>query len=94
MEEQKPQEKQQIPQPNFNMFVSSLSMQALIFLGEIENPMTHQTEKNMDQAKYIIDTIAMLKDKTKSNLDAQEVNVIDNVLYELRMKYTAQTGKI
>ena len=48
----------------------------------------------MDQAKYIIDTIAMLKDKTKSNLDAQEVNVIDNVLYELRMKYTAQTGKM
>lgn len=81
-------------QPNFSLFISSLSMQALIFLGEIENPLTHKTEKNLDQARYIIDTIAMLKEKTKGNLDAQESNVIDNILYELRMKYTSQTGKL
>ena len=36
----------------------------------------------------------MLKDKTKGNLTAEEVNMLDNVLYELRMKYTARTGKL
>lgn len=81
-------------EPNFSMFVSSLSMQALIFLGEIDNPITHKKEENLDQARYMIDTLVMLKEKTKGNLSANEANLIDNVLYELRMKYTAKTGKL
>ena len=82
------------PEPNFSIFVSSLSMQALIFLGEIDNPMTHKKDENIDQAKYIIDTLAMFKEKTKGNLAANEADLIDNVLYELRMKYTAKAGKL
>ena len=81
-------------EPNFGIFVSSLSMQTLIFLGEIDNPITHKKEENLNQAKYIIDTLAMLKEKTKGNLAADEANLIDNVLYELRMKYTAKAGKL
>ncbi len=79
---------------NFSMFISSLSMQALILLGEMDNPLTHTRETNLEQSKYIIDTIAMLKEKTKGNLNADEANLIDNVLYELKMKYTAKSGKI
>ena len=82
------------PAPNFSMFISSLSMQTLIFLGEIDNPITHKKEPNLDQAKYIIDTLAMLKEKTRGNIAADEANLIDNVLYELRMKYTAKAGKL
>ncbi len=82
------------PEPNFSMFTSSLSMQTLIFLGEMDSPITHTKEENLDQAKSIIDTLIMLKEKTKGNLAASEVNLLDNVLYELRMKYTAKTGKI
>lgn len=81
-------------EPNFSMFISSLSMQSLIFLGEIDNPITHKKEENLEQAKYIIDTLAMLKEKTKGNLTASEANILDNVLYELRMKYTAKSGKL
>ncbi len=81
-------------EPSFSIFVSSLSMQTLIFLGEIDNPLTHKKEENLDQAKYIIDTLAILKEKTKGNLAANEANLIDGVLYELRMKYTAKTGKL
>lgn len=80
--------------PDFNLFISSLSMQALILLGEIDSPFTHKKEMNLDQAKYVIDTIAMLKDKTKSNLTEDEIGFIDNILYELRMKYTAKSGKL
>jgi len=82
------------PGPDLSIFVSSLSMQTLIFLGEIDNPITHKKEENLEQAKYIIDTLAMLKEKTKGNLTANEANLIDNVLYELRMKYTAKAGKL
>lgn len=78
--------------PDFNLFISSLSMQALILLGEIDSPFTHKKEENMDQAKYVIDTISMLKEKTNSNLTDEEVSFVDNILYELRMKYTAKTG--
>ena len=92
MEEKKAEAKN--PEPNFSMFVSSLSMQTLVFLGEIDNPITHKKEENLDQAKYIIDTITLLKEKTKGNLTANEANLIDNVLYELRMKYTAKAGKL
>lgn len=81
-------------QPNFSIFVSSLSMQTLIFLGEIDNPITHKKEENLDQAKYIIETLVMLKEKTKGNLTANEANLLDNVLYELRMKYTVKAGKL
>ena len=81
-------------EPNFSIFASSLSMQTLIFLGEIDNPITHKKEENLSQAKYIIDTLVMLKGKTKGNLTANEANLIDNVLYELRMKYTAKAGKL
>ena len=79
---------------DFNLFISSLSMQALILLGEIDSPFTHKKEENLDQAKYVIDTISMLKEKTGSNLADEEVSFIDNILYELRMKYTAKTGKL
>ena len=81
-------------EPNFSIFASSLSMQTLILLGEIDNPITHKKEENLSQAKYIIDTLVMLKEKTKGNLTANEANLIDNVLYELRMKYTAKAGKL
>ena len=81
-------------EPDFSLFISSLSMQALILLGEIDSPFTHKKEANMDQAKYVIDTIAMLKDKTSGNLKEDELSFIDNILYELRMKYTAKSGKL
>ncbi|MBL7071308.1 MAG: DUF1844 domain-containing protein [Candidatus Omnitrophica bacterium] len=82
------------PEPNFSIFISSLSMQALVFMGEIDNPMTHKKETNLEQAKYMVDTLAMVKDKTQGNLSGHEANLLDNVLYELRMKYTAKSGKL
>lgn len=81
-------------EPNFSIFVSSLSMQTLIFLGEIDSPITHKKEENLDQARYIIETLAMIKEKTKGNLTGHEANLLDNVLYELKMKYTAKAGKL
>ncbi|MFA6217064.1 MAG: DUF1844 domain-containing protein [Candidatus Omnitrophota bacterium] len=75
------------PEPDFNFFVSTLSLQATIFLGLIPNPATNKKEENLTQAKFLIDTIAMLKDKTKGNLTSEEEDLSENVLYELRMQY-------
>ena len=77
------------PSP-FQMFLSSLSMQALIALGEIPHPATQTMEPDEQQARYLIDTLEMLQQKTRGNLDGEESALLDNVLYELRMKFVAQ----
>ena len=75
--------------PQFLNYVSSLAYQALIFLGEIPNPMTNLQEANLEQAKFIIDTLTMLKEKTSGNLSSQESDLLGNSLYELQMKFVA-----
>lgn len=72
---------------NFINYVTSLGFQAMIFLGEIPSPITERIEKNIDQAKFLIDTLAMLKDKTKGNLSKQEDELLNASVYELQMKY-------
>lgn len=76
---------------NFNLFLSSLMIEALIALGEAENPFTKKKEVNLGHAKYIIDLISMLEEKTKNNLEAGEKETIEEILYELRMRFVAKT---
>ena len=85
-EAQEGQEHQPI-EINFLNYITSLGFQALIFMGEIPNPMTNETEKNLMQSKFIIDTLVMLKDKTKGNLNEQENNFLEATLYELQLKF-------
>ena len=74
-------------EPAFNIFMTSLGMQAMIFLGEMPNPVNNETKVELVRAKYMIDTIAMIKDKTKGNLTPEEEKLIDDILYGLRLKY-------
>ena len=78
------------PEPDFNFFITTLSLQASIALGVVPNPATNKTEEDLTQAKFLIDTLAMLKEKTKGNLTAEETNLLENLLYELRMQYIAK----
>ncbi len=81
----------EMPPVEFNLFISSLGMQALMALGEIENPVSGKKEKQLSQAKYLIDTLEMLQVKTKGNLETDEVTAIEQMLYELRMKYISHS---
>lgn len=76
---------------DFNAFVSSMAMEALIFLGELPNPVSKKKEMNLDQARYVIDTLSILKEKTKGNLSEDEANNLDNILYELRTAFVAKS---
>lgn len=73
--------------PDFNIFITSLGMQAMIFMGEMANPVTNEIKIEMPRAKYLIETITMIRDKTKGNLTDEENKVIDDMLYALRLKY-------
>ena len=76
-----------LPEVNFNSLIFSLSSSALINLGEIADPHTGQTHKDLALAKHTIDTIAMLKDKTKGNLNAEDQRFLDTILADLRWRY-------
>lgn len=80
-------EKAQEIEVNFLNYVTSLGFQAMIFMGEIPNPMTNEVEKNLTQAKFLIDTLAMLKEKTAGNLNDQESSLLESSIYELQMRY-------
>lgn len=72
---------------DFSFFISSLAMQASIALGAMAHPITNKIETNLSHARLIIDTLAMLKEKTTGNLTADEDSLLDKFLYELRKKY-------
>ncbi len=77
-------------EPDFNFFITTLAIQASICLGQIPNPATNKKEEDLSQAKFLIDTLGMLKGKTKNNLTPEEVGFLENLLYELRMQYVSK----
>jgi hypothetical protein len=79
-----------VPEPDFKLFLSGLGIQAMIALGELENPVTSKKEEELTQAKYLIDIIGILKDKTNNNLDKEEKDLLDNLLYQLRTIYISK----
>ncbi|MDD5194485.1 MAG: DUF1844 domain-containing protein [Candidatus Omnitrophica bacterium] len=80
-------------EPTFSIFISSISMQAMIAMGKLENPITKTTEKNLEQARFLIDTLGIIKEKTKNNLTPEEGKLMDESLYSLRMIYVEEKGK-
>ena len=72
---------------NFSTFVLGLSTQALLHLGEIEDPGTGSRARDLGAAKHVIDILGILRDKTRGNLEQGEERLLDAVLYDLRMKY-------
>jgi len=80
------------PKPTFAFLVSGIVSQALIGLGQVANPITKKQEPNLDEAKFAIDTLQMLQEKTKGNLTDEEKKYLDAVLYDLRMRFIDAAG--
>ncbi|PID71765.1 MAG: hypothetical protein CSB34_05685 [Desulfobulbus propionicus] len=80
-----------MPQVTFSSFVLSLNTSALFHMGELPHPETGQKIVDGELAKHTIDTISMLADKTKGNLDKDEQELVTRVLYELKIKFVNLT---
>lgn len=72
---------------SFSTFVMGLTTQALMHLGEIPDPMEQTVAHDLPAAKQMIDLLAILRDKTRGNLDVAEAQLLDNMLYDLRMRF-------
>jgi hypothetical protein len=62
-------------------------------LGEIPNPLGGKSEIDIPVAKQMIDIVGMLREKTRGNLDAGEERLVEDVLFDLRMKYVEAVKK-
>ena len=85
----KEQETHPLPEVNFSSFLLSLSSSVLLHLGEIADPQSGEKRKDLALAKQSIDIIGILKDKTKGNLSEEEGKLLQNLLYDLRMRFVA-----
>ena len=81
----------QFPEADFLSFISGLAAQTLMQLGEIENPLEKKKAVNLQAARYSIDLVAMLQEKTEGNLTDEEKKYLGAVLNDLRLRFVAKT---
>jgi hypothetical protein len=82
------QEGQQQERISFVAFVVSLASTAAVHFGDVPNPVSgEQEEPDLASARQMIDILTMLEEKTRGNLTAEERTVLEQVLYELRMRF-------
>jgi hypothetical protein len=81
------------PQLSFTAFVLSLASTAAIHFGDLPDPVTGERgASNLEGATQMIEILALLEQKTRGNLTAEEREVLNQVLYELRMRYVEISG--
>lgn len=83
----------QMPPASFEMLVTTLATEALMALGQIPHPVTGEIALRTNQAKYLIDTIDVLREKSKNNLTPNESKLVDAVLHQARMVFIAVTNE-
>ncbi|HEY7289599.1 MAG TPA: DUF1844 domain-containing protein [Vicinamibacterales bacterium] len=83
-----------MPEPlSFTAFVLSLASSAAIHFGDLPDPVSGQpAEPNMDGASQMIEILSLLEQKTRGNLTAEERQLLEQVLYELRMRFVEAMG--
>lgn len=79
-----------LPEMNFASFIFSLSTTAMYHFGDFPDPVTKEGRRNLPAAKQTIDILSILKTKTEGNLDEHEKEMLDGILYELRMRYVKE----
>jgi hypothetical protein len=78
---------------SFISFVLSLASTAAIHFGDMPDPITGQrSEANLDGAAQMIEILALLDQKTRGNLTAEERQILEQVLYELRLRFVEASG--
>mgnify|MGYP006088575351 CR=1 FL=1 len=89
-------EQEQAQQPfqlDFSTFIMSLTSSAFYHLGDIADPETGKTETNLPAVQQTIDMLMMLREKTQGNLTEEEAKLLEQLVYELQMKFVAKSKK-
>ncbi len=82
-----------LPEGNFAALISMLTTQSLFALGLLHVKGQEEKEPDLEMAKYNIDILETIQEKTKGNLTKEEETVLSNTLNELRMGYVRVAGQ-
>ena len=80
-------EREPLPDPSFAELINMIAMQAMVGLGGMSGPGGERIPPNLEVAKHYVDMLQILDDKTKNNLTDEEKHLLDQLLYEMRMRY-------
>ncbi len=84
---------EKVPEASFSSLVLFLTTIASQHLGVVKNPLTDKVEKNLELTKYTIDSLDMLKEKTKGNLTKEEEELLENIINSLKLSYARESKK-
>lgn len=79
----------ELPSASFTALVNTIASQTLFALGAVPDPATKKRYVDLDLARFHIDTLKVLDEKTAGNLSDEEKSLLDNTTYELRSSYLA-----
>jgi septal ring-binding cell division protein DamX len=74
------------PVANFASLVNSIVTQTMLYLGELA-PQGGESMLNLDMAKYQVDVMGILEDKTRNNLTPEEQHLLDSALYDVQTRF-------
>lgn len=81
----------QLPPASFLGLVEDLAVRAMFALGQLRDPSTQEAYIDLEGAKYVVELLGMLEQKTRGNLDANEEEALKGVLHNLRMTFLQVT---
>jgi Domain of unknown function (DUF1844). len=76
-----------LPPADFATLVLSLGSSAVMYLGESDEPDGKKPGRNLPMAKHAIDLLTVLEDKSKGNLSPEEKQILESLLFDLRLRY-------
>lgn len=85
--------KHSLPPASVESLFYMLATSAMVNLGAVPDPISKKTMTNLEMAKHNIDTLGILQKKTSGNLTDEESKLLDDILYDLRMRYVRATSQ-
>ncbi|MCF7958215.1 MAG: DUF1844 domain-containing protein [Phycisphaerae bacterium] len=81
-----------LPPADISALVNMLAVQAMYYLGALPDPSGKKAEVNLDLAKYHVDLLSVMDEKTKGNLSEEENTMLSMALHEIRMLYVQKAS--
>lgn len=83
----------QMQKTMFLQLILQFQTAAMIGMGKIKNPVTDKIERDMEQARYAIDMLDMIKIRTKGNIDSDEEKFLEQILKDLKLNFVDEKNK-
>ena len=73
--------------PDLTALFLMLAQSAHLHLGDATDPSARDIPQDLDQARYLIDLLALLQEKTNGNRSQKESELLEGLLYDLRLRF-------